>query len=67
MTYEYQCRACGKQHTAEQRITDSALKKCPACGKMKLQRLISGSGVFRLKGRGWYADGYGSVEPIQGD
>lgn len=58
-TYEYQCQACGHQLEAFQRITESALKDCPACNKPSLERLISG-GAFHLKGGGWYKDGYGS-------
>lgn len=58
-TYEYQCQACGHQLEAFQRITEPALKDCPACSKPSLQRLISG-GAFHLKGGGWYKDGYGS-------
>src|ERR1700712_5380982 len=58
-TYEYQCQACGHQLEAFQRITEPALKDCPACSKPTLERLISG-GAFHLKGGGWYKDGYGS-------
>ena len=58
-TYEYQCQACGHQLEAVQRITEPALKDCPACSKPSLERLISG-GAFHLKGGGWYKDGYGS-------
>lgn len=58
-TYEYQCQACGHQLEAFQRITEPALKDCPACSKPNLERLISG-GAFHLKGGGWYKDGYGS-------
>ena len=58
-TYEYQCQACGHQLEAFQRITEPALKDCPACSKPSLERLISG-GAFHLKGGGWYKDGYGS-------
>ncbi len=61
-TYEYECKACSKQFETEQRITEPALKKCPKCGKMKLQRLI-GTGNFILKGGGWYADLYSSPKP----
>ena len=32
-TYEYQCQACGHQLEAFQRITEPALKDCPACKK----------------------------------
>ena len=58
-TYEYQCQACGHQLEAFQKITEDALKDCPACNKPTLERLISG-GAFHLKGGGWYKDGYGS-------
>ena len=51
--YEYQCAACGAHHEELQRITDGPLRKCPACGKNTLRRLVSAP-VFRLKGGGWY-------------
>jgi len=51
--YEYQCEACGKHQEVLQKMSDAPLKKCPACGKSKLKRLISAP-VFRLKGGGWY-------------
>src|SRR5476651_1021255 len=51
--YEYQCKNCGHDLEAMQKITDPPLKKCPHCGKSQLQRLMSAP-VFRLKGGGWY-------------
>jgi len=51
--YEYECAACGEQHEALQKISDPVLRKCPACGRQKLRRLVSAP-VFRLKGGGWY-------------
>ena len=51
--YEYQCQACASHHEELQKMSDAPLKKCPACGKAKLKRLISAP-VFRLKGGGWY-------------
>jgi putative FmdB family regulatory protein len=51
--YEYQCKNCGHELEAMQKVSDSALKKCPHCGKSQLQRLMSAP-VFRLKGGGWY-------------
>lgn len=56
-TYEYECQACGHAYEREQRITEDAIKKCPACGKLKAKRLI-GTGNFILKGGGWYSDLY---------
>ena len=51
--YEYQCAACGAHHETIQKMSEGPLKKCPACGKLRLKRLISAP-VFRLKGGGWY-------------
>ena len=51
--YEYQCAACGHHHEELQKVTDRPLRKCPACGRTALKRLVSAP-VFRLKGGGWY-------------
>lgn len=51
--YEYQCKSCGHDVEAMQKVSDAPLKKCPQCGKSQLQRLMSAP-VFRLKGGGWY-------------
>ncbi len=51
--YEYQCKNCGHDLEAMQKISDPPLRKCPHCGKSQLQRLMSAP-VFRLKGGGWY-------------
>src|ERR1700688_4613132 len=51
--YEYQCKSCGHELEAMQKVSDSPLKKCPDCGKPQLVRLMSAP-VFRLKGAGWY-------------
>ncbi len=51
--YEYQCKSCGHDLEAMQKINDPPLRKCPHCGKSQLQRLMSAP-VFRLKGGGWY-------------
>jgi putative FmdB family regulatory protein len=51
--YEYQCKQCGHQLEAMQKVNDAPLRKCPECGKSALQRLMSAP-VFRLKGSGWY-------------
>jgi putative FmdB family regulatory protein len=51
--YEYQCKNCGHELEAMQKVSDAPLKKCPHCGKSQLQRLMSAP-VFRLKGKGWY-------------
>ena len=51
--YEYQCAGCGHHHEELQKVADRPLRKCPACGRARLRRLVSAP-VFRLKGGGWY-------------
>lgn len=52
--YEYRCTDCGHRLEALQRLADTPLLVCPACGKQSLIKLISAVG-FQLKGSGWYA------------
>jgi putative FmdB family regulatory protein len=52
--YEYECGACGDRHEFIQKFSDSPKRKCPACGALKLKRLVSAA-AFHLKGDGWYA------------
>ena len=57
-TYQYECAACDHQFEQLQSMTEPKLKKCPECGKLKLQRLIgSGAGMI-FKGSGFYATDY---------
>lgn len=56
--YEYVCNACGHEFEEWQKITDSPVRKCPSCGKRKVERLVSLS-AFHLKGSGWYVTDYG--------
>ena len=59
-TYEYQCDACGHEFELFQSMTDSVKRKCPKCGKPKLQRLIgTGAGII-FKGGGFYQTDYRS-------
>ncbi len=51
--YEYQCKACGHRLEELQGFNDKPLRKCPACQKPKLQKLVSAPS-FQLKGTGWY-------------
>lgn len=61
-TYDYVCSECGYQFEKFQSITAGVLKKCPECGKMKLQRLIgTGSGII-FKGSGFYETDYRKKE-----
>jgi putative FmdB family regulatory protein len=59
-TYEYKCGNCDHLMEIFQSITASPKKKCPECGKLKLQRLMGiGSGVI-FKGTGFYETDYRS-------
>jgi len=57
-TYDYACKACGHRFEEFQSISSDPLKKCPACRKNKLERLIgAGAGVI-FKGSGFYETDY---------
>jgi putative FmdB family regulatory protein len=59
-TYEYACEACGHRFEEFQSITAKPLTKCPACGKKKVKRLVSGGAGFIFKGSGFYITDYRS-------
>lgn len=52
--YEYRCEDCGFQDEFLQKVSESPLTRCPACGRESLRKLLSAAG-FQLKGSGWYA------------
>jgi len=57
-TYDYVCNECGHKFEKFQSMSAKNLRKCPQCGKMKLQRLIgSGAGII-FKGSGFYQTDY---------
>jgi putative FmdB family regulatory protein len=62
--YEYRCGKCGFQKEFLQRVSDAPPKKCPACGKSALSKLVTAAG-FQLKGTGWYATDFkgGGTKP----
>ena len=57
-TYQYRCSSCGNELEVFQKMTDDALTKCPKCEKDALERVISASGGFVLKGSGFYGTDY---------
>ena len=57
-TYEYECEACGHGFEEFQYMSDKQLKKCPKCGKQKLQRLIGAGAGIIFKGSGFYETDY---------
>lgn len=62
--YEYQCAACGQVVERWQKISDSPLAECPACGG-SLHKIIS-SCAFHLKGSGWYVTDYSGRNAASG-
>ncbi len=56
-TYEYECLSCKHKFEILQSITARPKTKCPECGK-KLKKLISSTGGFIFKGKGFYATDY---------
>jgi putative FmdB family regulatory protein len=57
-TYEYACKFCGHRLEIYQPMTADALRRCPACGKNGLKRLISGGAGLIFKGSGFYETDY---------
>jgi putative FmdB family regulatory protein len=64
--YEYRCGKCGQEHEVLQKASEPPLRKCPACGKPALKKLLSAAG-FQLKGSGWYATDFkgGGKKPAE--
>ena len=59
-TYGYICQKCEHEFDQFQSITANPLRKCPACGKLALRRLIgTGAGII-FKGSGFYQTDYRS-------
>jgi putative FmdB family regulatory protein len=59
-TYDYKCNACGHRFEQFQSMKDKTLKKCPACGKNALERLIGIGAAVLFKGSGFYQTDYRS-------
>lgn len=57
--YEYVCNKCGTHLELLQKVGDPAPKRCAACKKGKMEKLISRTS-FQLKGSGWYVNDYAS-------
>ena len=59
-TYDYRCDACGHELEIFQSIKESPKRKCPECGKLKLQRVIGPGAAIIFKGSGFYETDYRS-------
>ena len=57
-TYEYACKLCGHHFETFQSMNDAPLRRCPACKKAGLKRLISGGAGIIFKGTGFYETDY---------
>ena len=64
--YEYECGGCGERREFIQKFSDSPKRKCPACGALKLKRLVSAA-AFHLKGSGWYVTDFRDKDKKKGD
>lgn len=61
-TYDYRCNACSHSFELFQHIKENPIKKCPACGKLKAERVIGAGGAVIFKGSGFYQTDYRSEE-----
>jgi putative FmdB family regulatory protein len=59
-TYEYRCGACGTATEIFHSMTEAPKRKCPSCGKPKLERQISAGAGILFKGTGFYQTDYRS-------
>jgi len=59
-TYEYVCRKCEHRFERFQSIKAGPVRKCPNCGKMSAQRLVSAGACIIFKGSGFYETDYRS-------
>ena len=59
-TYRYVCDSCGESVEYFQSMSEGPKRKCPACGRLKLQRQIGGGAAILFKGSGFYETDYRS-------
>ncbi len=59
-TYEYRCGACKRSIELFHSISEAPKRKCPSCGKPKLERQISAGAGILFKGSGFYQTDYRS-------
>jgi putative FmdB family regulatory protein len=55
--HEYECQSCGHRFERIQKFNSRTLRKCPACKKGKVKKLLSAPAV-QFKGTGWYITDY---------
>jgi len=57
-TYDYECGACDHRFEKFQSIKAPSVRKCPACGELKVKRLLGTGGGIIFKGSGFYQTDY---------
>ena len=62
-TYGYQCRSCGHQFEAFQKITDAAISACEKCGAA-VKKLLYPVGI-QFKGSGFHVNDYAQSSPAK--
>jgi len=65
--YAYKCASCGHARDVLQKLSESPLTVCLACGAESFSKQVTAAG-FQLKGSGWYATDFrnGSSPPAAG-
>ena len=66
-TYEYRCKSCEHEWEEFQSIKSKPSRKCPECGKLKAERIISAGGGIIFKGSGFYQTDYRSESWKKGE
>lgn len=59
-TYDYHCLACEHAFALEHSMKDAPRRKCPKCGKNRLERRIGPGAGIVFKGSGFYVTDYRS-------
>jgi putative FmdB family regulatory protein len=59
-TYDYECSHCDHTFELFQSISEAPKRKCPACSRLKLKRLIGAGAAVVFKGSGFYQTDYRS-------
>lgn len=59
-TYDYRCTSCSHEFELFQSMRDPVKRKCPACGRAALERLIGTGAAILFKGSGFYETDYRS-------
>ena len=59
-TYQYRCQSCEHELELFQGITEAPKKKCPACKRRSLKRVIGPGAGLIFRGSGFYLTDYRS-------